>query len=262
MLQEEELRRAAEMYDKELFKQPPHHWVRGHEGDCPICHKRLPTLTSGSRFQVCCGMICCGCLYAAVERKGEDLVPRTCPNCRASRPNSREEYMEQLMPRVDAGDIQATYALGVYHAEGLYGLSKDLDKALELWEQSAERGCADSIHKIGKLYYHGNGVDRDKKKAMHFLELAAIRGCVEARYNLGQLEYNAGNMDRAIKHFMIAIDGGDNDSLNQILSIYKEGYTSKDEYVKALRAYQKYLGEIKTSQRDEAVAFHEDYKYY
>ena len=170
--------------------------------------------------------------------------------------------MEQLMPRVDAGDIQATYALGVYHAEGLYGLPKDLDKALELWEQSAERGCADSIHKIGHLYYHGNGVDRDKKKARHYLELAAIRGCVEARFNLGQLEYNAGNMDRAIKHFMIAIDGGNNDSLTVILSIYKEGYTSKDEYVKALRAYQKYLGEIKTSQRDEAAAFHVDYKYY
>jgi len=269
-LQEEELRRAAELYDEKLFKQPPHHWVRGHKGDCPICHKRLPILESGSRFQVCCGMVCCGCLYAARlheedfnrAAEWEELVPRTCPNCRAPRPNSCEEYMELLMPRVDAGDIQAMYTLGAFHAEGLYDLSQDYGKALELWEQTAEFGCADSIIKIGHLYYHGHGVEMDKKKARHYFELAAMRGCVEARHNLGQLECSAGSMDRAIKHLMIAIDGGNNDSLTVILSIYKEGYTSKDEYVKALRAYQKYLGEIKTSQRDKAAAFHEDYKYY
>ena len=40
------------------------------------------------------------------------------------------------------------------------------------------------------------------------------------------------------------------------------GYASKDDYAKALQAYQAHLNEIKSPQRDEAVAFHEDYKYH
>ena len=37
---------------------------------------------------------------------------------------------------------------------------------------------------------------------------------------------------------------------------------TKDEYSKALRAYQSYLGEIKSDQRDEAAAYDEEFKYY
>jgi len=40
-----------------------------------------------------------------------------------------------------------------------------------------------------------------------------------------------------------------------------DGDATKDEYSNALRAYQKYLGEVKSNQRDEAAAADEDYKY-
>ena len=53
-------RRAAELYDEALFKQPPSEY-----GDCPICFLRLPTLGTGRRYMACCGkMICSGCNYA------------------------------------------------------------------------------------------------------------------------------------------------------------------------------------------------------
>jgi hypothetical protein len=35
----------------------------------------------------------------------------------------------------------------------------------------------------------------------------------------------------------------------------------KIDYTKALQGYQKYLGEVKSSQRDQAAAAREDYKY-
>ena len=37
---------------------------------------------------------------------------------------------------------------------------------------------------------------------------------------------------------------------------------TKDDYAKALRAYQANLVEIKSPQRDQAAAFNDAYKYY
>ena len=75
-------------------------------------------------------------------------------------------------------------------------------------------------------------------------------------------EGRAGNMDRALKHFMIAAGGGDNDSLKKIQQMLMNGDAMKDDYAKALRAYQACLNEMKSPQRDEAAAFNDAYKYY
>ena len=59
-------KRAAELHDEELFKQPP------QEEDCPICFQTLPTLLSGKKYQACCGkVICTGCIIAGV---GDDII--------------------------------------------------------------------------------------------------------------------------------------------------------------------------------------------
>ena len=87
-------------------------------------------------------------------------------------------------------------------------------------------------------------------------------GDAKARHNLGVCEYNAGNMDRAVKHDMIAAGSGCTASLEKIKLLFKKGLVTKDDYAKALRAYQANLVEIKSPQRDEAATFHDDYKYY
>ena len=69
-------------------------------------------------------------------------------------------------------------------------------------------------------------------------------------------------MDRAIKHFMIAIGGGDNDSLKEIQELYSGGFATKDDYTKALQLYQIYLDEIKSPQRDKAAAADKEYRYF
>jgi len=51
----------AEVHDNELFRQPP------PEEDCPICFLRIPAMSTGWRYYVCCGkVICGGCCYAPV----------------------------------------------------------------------------------------------------------------------------------------------------------------------------------------------------
>ena len=61
---------------------------------------------------------------------------------------------------------------------------------------------------------------------------------------------------------MISAGGGMKESLSAIQEIFKIGVATKDDYTKALRVYQAYLGEIKSVQRDEAAAFDDRYKYY
>ena len=61
---------------------------------------------------------------------------------------------------------------------------------------------------------------------------------------------------------MIAAESGEPDSLKQIQELYTNGHATKDDYTQALRAYQAYLVEIKSAQRDAAAAASADYRYY
>ena len=104
----------------------------------------------------------------------------------------------------------------------------------------------------------------DKKKARYYYEQAAIIGNATARHNLGLEGERNGKMDRALKHYVIAVEGGDTKSLDAIKILYSKGHASKDDYTKALQLYQVYLGEIKSEQRDQAAAAaaREEYRYY
>ena len=252
-LEEEETKRAAELHDTELFKKPP-----TIDDDCPICFQRLPFLDTGRRYKPCCGkVICSGCIHA-VELSDEDAL---CPFCRTPTPYTDDETVQQLMKRVDAGDAEGINNLGFYYSVGMNGLPQDDKKALTLFHRAAELGNITSDYNIGNAYRLGKGVGRDMKKAEHSYELAAMRGLVEARHNLAVIEKNRGNMERALKHYMIAVEGGSNNSLKEIRKLYSKGQASKEEYTDALLSYQNYVDEVKSSQRGEAAAASEDYKY-
>ena len=247
-------KRAAELHDEKLFKQPPQ-----LNEECPICFMRMPSLDTGWKYNTCCGkMICCGCVYAGAMTGEEKL----CPFCRTPQPRSDEEIVDMLKKRVDINDARAIYNLGCGYSQGLYGLPQDRDKALELWHRAGELGNTESDCCIGNSYRNGHGVDRDVKKATHYYELAAMEGNVNARSNLGSIEVLAGNIDRALKHLMIAAGGGSNESLKMIQRMYKNGHAVKDDYMNALRAYQTYLGEVKSDDRDKDAAFNRVNRYY
>ena len=150
---------------------------------------------------------------------------------------------------------------GCYYYEGNYGLSQDRDKALELWHRAGELGCTKAYHNVGIAYFDGRGVERNEEKANHYWQLSAIGGGENSRYNLSISEEHKGNFDRSLKHFMIAVGGGSNESLKTIKQLYLDGHAAKDDYAKALRAYQAYLDEIKSDDRDKAAAYRDDYKY-
>ena len=249
----ERKKRADELHDRELFKQPP------PDEDCPICMLPLPSLFTGRKYSACCGKrICSGCIHAVEKRDGGVGL---CPFCRTPMPTAKE-MIGQMKKRMEVDDAEAIRNLACCYSDGLHGLPQDYNKALELWHRAAKLGKAKSYYSIGMAYDLGYGVERDEKKAVHYWELAAIGGHVVARHNLGVSEYDAGTMDRALKHYMISAGFGDNDSLENIKQMFINGDATKDDYAKALRVYQAYLVEIKSPQRDEAAAFNDEYDYY
>jgi len=246
-------RQAAELYDEELFKQPPL-----YHGDCPICFLRLPWFGNGKRYQSCCGkIICSGCLHAMEKTNKRKL----CPFCRIPSPATDKEIIKRVQKRVKRNDAAAIYNLGDYYYEGTKGLPQDHRKAFELYHRAAELGSAESMANMGRSYFFGEGVGRDVEKAMHYFELGAMMGDDGARVALGYIEQNLGNMDRALRHHMIAVGSGCNASLKRIQQLYSGGQVTRDEYTKALRAYQDYLNVVKSSQRDKAAAATEEFRY-
>ena len=243
-------RRVAELHDEALFGEPP-----PQHGDCPICFLLLPTLDSGRAYMTCCGkMICSGCCHADAMRK---IKEQKCPFCRAPIP-TLDEDIRRLKKRMDVGDTYAFDMMGTYYYLGLYGFPQNYAKAIELWHKAGKFG----YNNIGSVYNNGEGVERDKKKAKQYFELAAMEGILMARHNLGVSEDNAGNYDRALKHYMIAVRGGQTKALKEIQDMYMNGHVAKDHYANALRSHKEYLDEIKSGQRDKAAAFSENYRYY
>lgn len=249
----------ALLVEKELFKQPP------HEEDCPICRRRLPILNTGKKYKACCGkVICSGCVHSHYDDEGNVVVESTtCPSCNAPEPKTNEEIVERVKARVELDDAEAIKYLGSFYDVGKCGFPQDHAKALELWHQAADLGHTTAYNDIGLAYSLGEGVKQDMKKATHYCELAAIGGDVDARHGLGIDEERAGNKDRALKHWMIAARGGVSASLEDIKGMFKVGHATKEDYATSLRAYQKYLDEIKSDHRDRAAAYDEKkYKYY
>lgn len=248
-------KRAKELHDIELFKQPP------PAEDCPICMLPLPGLDTGSKYMLCCGQtICSGCLYAVVLRAG--CGDKLCPFCRTiAIDGSWKQRFERITKRMKVNDAGAFYELGCIYSEGEFGCQQDRGKALDLWQKAGDLGFSMGYHNLGNAYYSGRGVEGDNKKARHYYELAAMAGNANARFNLGHMEEARGNYDRALKHYMLAVGDGRNDTLQAIRQFYERGVATKDDYAIALRIHQAFLFDIKSADRDKAAAAFDEYKY-
>ena len=181
-------RRAAELHDEVLFKDPP------AKKDCPICFLPMPqqmincislppaTILSvpiyyfsianeelseklaGKAIEVyysCCGKsTCTGCVHSFCE-SGND---GKCPFCKAEQDSKTdEEIFDDFMKRVEVNDAGATFALGSCYRLGQLGLQQNREKAVELWTRAANFGCSKALFFLG--YEYGQRGDLKKAKS-------------------------------------------------------------------------------------------------
>ena len=241
-------RRAAELHDEILFKQP----ASSHFGDCPICCLPVPIDPSQSTLTGCCSTwICIGCDYVNQEREIEARLTQKCPFCRTDLPDTQEEFIEQLMKRIEANDPAAIRHLGLkrYH-EG------DYTAAFEYLTRAATLGDVQAHYRLSCLYREGEGVEKDMKKELQHLTEAAIGGHPEARHRLGFTDWKNGRHNRAVKHWIIAAKLGYDVSVENLKTLYEAGLVSKEDFGTALRGHKVAIDATKSPQREEADKFY------
>jgi localization factor PodJL len=195
----------------------------------------------------CCKILCDGCDYANRKRDDEQGLQQRCAFCREPLPKSEEEYEKRLIKRIKKNDPVAMTQMGETEAlKGEYG------KALQYHTNAAELGDVLAYYRLGNLYDKGNGVEEDTKKAVYHWEQAAIGGHPGARGFLASEELRNERPDRAAKHLMIAANLGHHESLKGLMTLYKHGHASKEDYASALRAYQAAIDEMKSPEREAA----------
>eukprot|EP00984_Skeletonema_dohrnii_P004058 scaffold1404_cov76-Skeletonema_dohrnii-CCMP3373.AAC.2 len=241
-------KRAAELRDEILFKQPE----SSHHGDCPICCLPLPLDGKKSIMMACCSKtICRGCGYTNKTREIRESLDQRCPFCRHPAPKTQEEAMTVFMKRVEANDPVALCDFGNRRrSEG------DHVGAHECWTKAVELSDVVAHYELSNFYQKGECVEKDMKKAIYHAEQAAIGGHHLARFNLGCVEGENGRKDRAVKHWIIAANLGDDDSLRMLRECYAEGFVSKEDFAAALRAHQAALDATKSPQREAAEVFY------
>jgi tetratricopeptide (TPR) repeat protein len=234
-------KRAAELRDEILFRQPESNYF----GDCPICFLPLPIVQSKSSMMGCCSKtICNGCNYAHQLR---NPLKVTCPFCRQPAAKSKAEAALDMMNRVEKNDPHAMMQMGgMRYEEG------DYISAFEYLTKAAELGDMHAHAKLAFMYCKGGGVDKDEKKALYHLEEAAIGGHPIARHNLAAIEMNNGKPERAVKHFIIAANLGEENSMKELWECFSMGHVSKDDLTVTLRAHHTAVNATKSPQRKAA----------
>ena len=233
-------KRAAELHDELLFKQPE----TTHLGDCPICCVPLPLEeTKSGMCYSCSKIICMGCFYANAFREEQ----QSCPFCREPLPGTKEESEKLRMKRVEANDPVAMCQEGVEQRK-----KGDFGRAFEYFTKAAELGNASANWQLAIMYRLGEGVEKDEGKEIHNLEEAAIGGHSDARFLLGAHEYIGGNYERAVKHYTITATQGYDNSIKALMNMFKEGFMEKEDLASALRAHKVAVDATKSPQRDEA----------
>ena len=240
-------KRAAELRDELLFKQPESSYL----GDCPICMIPLSLDKTKSTMHTCCSKtICKGCCYAN-EREQEARGEKKCPFCRKRTPKTYKEAMKLRMKRAKANDPAALCQEGIEnYRKGYYS------RAFEYFKKAAELGDVEAHWKLALLYHDGQGVEKDEGKEIHHYEEAAIGGHQEARFNLGVHENCNGNIERAVKHWIIAATLGDDRSIKALMEVFRQGVVAKDDLDSALRAQKFAIDGTKSRQRVEAEEFY------
>jgi hypothetical protein len=202
----------------------------------------------------CCGKsICGGCAYSCIKFGNAE----NCSYCKADGSGkTSEEHVADLMKRVEANDAGAMHALGNYYRNGLLGLQRDPEKAIELWKQAVTLGSSQAHYRLGNSYREGG----DSKKAQFHYEAAAMAGHEATRCNLGNMELDKSrNMkraesylmkERAVKHYKIAASAGHFTAMSNLLGAFKGGLLSKNDIEATFTAYNNSCAKMRSEARD------------
>ena len=101
-------------------------------------------------------------------------------------------------------------------------------KAVEFWQQAAEKGHAESMNNLAVSYFHGRGVAKDTNKALKWWTQSADLEYTEAQHNLGVCLFNGKGVEKdhtfAAAMFARAAEKQHPDSTHMLAVCFQNGY--------------------------------------
>lgn len=137
---------------------------------------------------------------------------------------------------------EAQYNLGIIYAKG-FGVSRDLEKAVALWELAAEQDNDDAQYQLGDVYLIGK---LDGKKnyqlALEYYELAAEKNNSSALNNLAYMYSNGLGLSerdeqRAFELYAHAAELGNRTAQKNLAVFYEQGLGTQSDLEQAYTWY-------------------------
>lgn len=141
----------------------------------------------------------------------------------------------------EAVKIKSLPRLEYQYARSLFKKGDFVD-AYNWYLQAAEKGHANSMYNLGKMYNHGRGVTRNYAEAVRWYLQAAEKGQADAMVYLGVM-YNHGrgvarNDAEAFRWFRQAAEKGQVDAMVYLAKMYNHGQGVARNDAEAVRWYR------------------------
>jgi ankyrin repeat protein len=129
------------------------------------------------------------------------------------------EAVSRLSLLADRGDSEARYRLAGLYRSGK-GVTRDLDKATELYYQSAQAGFADAQYTFAVIIEKSSDSPSSRREALRWFKKSALQGNQRALDKLEQLRLSPDALDQDIKNSDIfeAIQHNDGALLESLIS--------------------------------------------
>ena len=158
--------------------------------------------------------------------------------------SDHKEKVEWFQKAVDAGDDYGMWNLGKFYRDG-NGVEKDIDKALQLLNKAAEKGCIGAIKDLAWMYRYGYGseIDKDGELAVKWYKKAVEKGDEYSIINLAEI-YQEGevvekDMEMAIHYYKVGVEKGILKAMLKLGEIYEDGTSMEQNITKAIYWYRK-----------------------
>ncbi|MCF6404499.1 SEL1-like repeat protein [Chitinophaga filiformis] len=137
----------------------------------------------------------------------------------------------------EAGSPHAANGLANCYINGM-GTAPDVNKALELYTQSAAKHVPHAHYNLGMLYFNGEHVEQDDKQALMHLACASRMG-YECHNDVGILSERTGDYKNALEAYKAGVKYNDTDCAFNLARMYEGGWVYKPDPRKAIHWYLK-----------------------
>jgi TPR repeat protein len=124
----------------------------------------------------------------------------------------------------ERGDLRALVSLAQLTERGT-AVPQDVARALELYEQAAAGGSHDAMINLAISLLQGQGVPADPERGLAFLKQAAAEGSAKATFNLGVLAQDGvgDGPEAALRYFQKAAQNGEAEGYRAAAILLDEG---------------------------------------